>query len=78
MILVTNKETDLPAYIWVKEIQRMETHGGSSPFTRVYLKNEKENHDYFLDVRDKKHEIEKKIRFERLIPGHESEEIQDD
>ena len=71
MILVTSKETGLPAYIWVKEIQNIEKHGGSSPFCRVFLQNEKAHHAYFLDVTESEKDIQKKIKYERLDPGCE-------
>lgn len=74
MILVTSKETGLPAYIWVKEMQNLERHGGASPYTRIYLQNDKMLHCYFLDVEEAPDEIKRKIREERLIPGREIEE----
>ena len=68
MILCTSIETGLPAYIWVKEIQNIEKHGASS---RVFLKNEKLHHDYFLDVTESEKEIQNRIKYERLDPGSE-------
>ena len=69
MILVTCKETGLPAYIWCKEITSIESHGGSSPFTRIWCRNDKLNHEYFLDVKESNTEISRRIKEERLTPG---------
>lgn len=72
MILLTSKETGLPAYIWVKEIQSMESHGGSSPYTRILLVNDRQHHAYSLDVLESKAEISKRIKHDRLQPGGET------
>ena len=72
MILLTSKETGLPAYIWVKELQSMESHGGSSPFTRIFLQDPKQHHEYTLDVLESKAEISKRIKHNRLQPGGEN------
>lgn len=74
MILCTNRETNLPAYIWVNEIEQIESHEGSSPWSRVFLKNRKESHEYFLDVLEDKKKISEKIKNERLTPGKETRE----
>lgn len=76
MILCTGKETGLPAYIWIKEISRVESlsekHKGKSvPYSRVYLENEKEHHSYFLDVLESSEVISRRIKNERLDPGCE-------
>ena len=51
----------MPAYVWTEEIVRIEAHEHGSPFpySRVYLKNDKEHHEYFLDVLESNEEIEK-------------------
>ena len=72
MILCTGKDTNRPAYIWVKEIVSIETLGGSHPYSRVHLKNDKENHEYFLDVLENPMVISRKIKYERLDPGCET------
>lgn len=72
MILVTSKETGLPAYIWISEIVRVESHKGSSPYSRVYLKNEKQHHEYTLDVKETDKEISKRMKHERLICGRDN------
>lgn len=72
MILLTSKETGLPAYIWIKEIQSMESHGGSSPYTRIWLKDPKQHHEYHVDVLESKAEISKRIKHDRLQPGGET------
>ena len=71
MILVTSKETGLPAYIWVSEITQVESHKGSPPYSRVYLKCEKQRHEYTLDVLESAIEISKRIKHERLICGRD-------
>lgn len=73
MILATSKETGLPAYLWIHEIESMEKHGGSSPFTRIWLKNDKMHHRYYVDVTENEKEIQRRIREERLVPGCEKE-----
>lgn len=70
MIVVTGKDTGLPAYIFVKEIQKTETmRSGPCSFTRVFLKDPKQGHDYFLDVTESREEISRRIKEERHIPG---------
>lgn len=73
MILVTGKETGLPAYLWIHEIESVEKHGGASPYTRIWLKNDKMHHRYYLDVIEDEIEIGRRIREERLAPGCEKE-----
>lgn len=75
MILTTSKETGLPAYIWVSEITDLERHGGASPYTRIFLKNDKLHYRYSLDVEEKPDEIKRRIREERLAPGREDKEV---
>ena len=77
MILCTGKETGLPAYIWVKEIVKVEPlpdqrKGKPVSHSRVYLSNDKEHHSYFLDVLESGEEISRRIKHERLDPGCES------
>ena len=71
MILATCKETGLPCHIWVADIQKVEPHGGAAPFTRVYLKDAKQHHEFTLDVTETQVEISRRIKHERLIPGIE-------
>ena len=66
MITVTNRDTCRDAYIDETLIQHMEElqdemGGRAYPFTRVFLKDEKQKHDYFLDV------VQSKARIEKLI-----------
>lgn len=70
MILATGKDTGRTAYIYVKDIVKAEKmKSGSGSFTRVFLKNEKERHDFFLDVKESPEEISRRIKEERHIPG---------
>lgn len=63
MITVTNRDTCKPAYIdadnilYVEELQD-EIDGKLYPFSRVFLKDEKEEHEYSLDVIESKAKIE--------------------
>lgn len=58
MYLVRGKETGLPAYLDTDLIVDMKKcRDGSSPYFRVYLKNEKEHHEYFLDILATEEEI---------------------
>ena len=75
MILVTAKETGLPAYLWIKEIKSMEQHRGSSPYTRVFLQDDRQHHAYSLDVLESETEIKKRIKYNRLVPGGESKHV---
>ena len=70
MIVVTGKDTGLAAYIFVKELQHMDKmKSGPCTFTRVYLKDSRQNHDYFLDVNESPEEIKRRIKEDRHIPG---------
>jgi len=70
MIVATGMDTGLPAYIFVDDIKKIESiKSGPCSFTRVFMKNIKENHDYFLDVNETRDEINKKIKEDRHIPG---------
>ena len=80
MILCTGKETGLPAYIWVKEIVKVEPlpekyKGKPVSHSRIFLTNEKERHSYFLDVLESSTEISRRIKHERLDPGCESKGV---
>jgi hypothetical protein len=71
MIVVTGKDTGMPAYIFVKEIQEAKSmRDGPCSFTRVFLKDPKQGHDYFLDVTESRDEIGRRIKEERHIPGN--------
>ena len=74
MILVTNGETGMPAYIFVKEIAGTERTRANPPLTRVRLKDPKQGHEYFLDVTESIEEISRRIKEERHIPGEEAKE----
>lgn len=72
MITVTNRDTCKPAYIDEKLVQHIEEFsdevcGKSCPYSRVFLKDEKQGHDYFLDV------IESKRRIETLMQNPSAE-----
>ena len=71
MILATCKETGLPCHIWVADIQAIEEHGGAHPYSRLYLKDEKQHHEFTLDVLQSKSELKRRIKHERLIPASE-------
>ena len=70
MIVVKGKDTGMAAYIHVKDIVRTEyIKADPCSFTRVFLCDPKQGHDYFLDIMEKPEEIERKIKEERHIPG---------
>lgn len=76
MILVTCTDTNLPAYIWVSEIDSMQWHKGNAEtgkrsYTTVFLHNPKQKHDYELDVLESPTEINRRIKEERLVCGSE-------
>lgn len=56
----------------------MESHGGSPPFTRIWLKDPKQNHEYYVDVLESKAEISDHIKHHRLQPGGESANARED
>lgn len=62
MYILTGKDTGLPAYVWANDIVRIEAmkNGGPRPYSRIFLKNEKEHHEFYLDVTETKEEIENK------------------
>lgn len=67
MITVTNRDTLKAAYVDPKNIQHIESlqdeiKGRAYPFSRIFIKDEKENHDYFLDVIDSKDKIDRLIK----------------
>lgn len=75
MIVVTGKDTGMAAYIFVKELIRTERmKAGPRSFTRVFLKNDRNNYEYFLDVQEKPEEIARRIKEERHIPGDRQKE----
>ena len=70
MIVATGRDTGLPAYIFVKHIQKIESmKSGPCSFTRVFMKDPKEDHEYFLDVNETREEISRRIQEDRHIPG---------
>lgn len=55
MITVINRDTCKPAYIDNEIITKIEEHseeidGRSYPYSRVFMKEAQQKHDYFLDV----------------------------
>ena len=75
IVYATGKDTGKAAYIFVKDIVRTESmKEGPCSFTRVFLKEEKQNHEYFLDVLEKRDEIKRRIKEEQHIPGKEKKE----
>ena len=63
MITVTNRDTFRSAYLDPKAILHLEElqdeiDGRAYPFTRVFVKDEKEGHEYSLDVIESKRKIE--------------------
>lgn len=70
MIVATGRDTGMAAYIFVKEIQKTESmRSGPCSFTRVFLKDPKQGHEYFLDVNETAEEIKRRIKEDRHIPG---------
>ena len=70
MVLLTSRDTGLYAYVDEHDIVSIDTvHAKSCPFSRIYLQNKKENHDFFLDVTEDVKEIKRRIKSERLTPG---------
>ena len=68
MIIVTGKDTDRAAYIFVKELDHTERiKSGRSSFTRVYLKNPGLKYEYSMDVKESPEEISRRIKEERHI-----------
>lgn len=67
MITVTNRDTLMAAYIDPKNILRIESFTDEKsknayPYSRVFLKDDKEGHEYFLDAIETKETIERMIR----------------
>lgn len=74
MILVTGADTNLPAYIWVSEIDSMQWHKGGEDkpsYTTVSLHNPKQKHTYTLNVLESPTEINRRIKEKRLVCGSE-------
>lgn len=70
MILTTGKDTGRTAYIFVNEIVKTEKmKSGRESFTRVFLHDRKQNHEYFLDVAESPEEIRRRTKEERHILG---------
>lgn len=70
MIVATGKDTGMPAYIFVKEINRMEVmKSGRVSFTRVFLNDPVAHFNYFMDVTENPEEIKRLIKEERHILG---------
>ena len=63
MITVTNRDTCRSAYLDPKCIQHIEEfqeeiQGKLYPYSRVFMKDEKEGHEYSIDVVESKRKIE--------------------
>ena len=70
MILLTGRDTKLPALVDEHEITSVDAMKEKSrPFSRIYLRNDKFQHSYFLDVLENPEEINKRIRYEKLELG---------
>lgn len=72
MILLTAKETGLGALVDDHDIVAVDTLPGRRPYSRIYIKNQKENHDFFLDVLEDSKEIKRRIKYEKLDLGCEA------
>ena len=62
MITVTGRDTCKPAYIDEACIEKITEHtediaGRAYPYSRVYLRDNKQHHEYFLDVVESKAKI---------------------
>ena len=70
MILLTGRDTKLPAYVDESEIIAIDTMKEKSrPFSRIQLKNDKYQYLYFLDVKEDPEEIKRRIKHEKLELG---------
>lgn len=70
IILATGKDTGRAAHVFVKDIRKVEGMGsGSGSFTRIYLQDDRQMHEYFLDVKESPVEIGRRIKEEQIIPG---------
>ena len=73
MILLTGVETGLAARVDDKDIVHIESmRSGRSSFSRIFLKDKKQNHDFYLDVKEDLQEIKRRIKHEQLDPGCEA------
>lgn len=76
MILVTGRDTGFLAYIdehEIVQIKKMREERSSYPFfSRIFLKNDKERYEYFLDVVEDETEIKRRIKHEKLDLGREA------
>lgn len=70
MILLTGRDTRLPAYVDESEIITIESMKEKSrPFSRIHLKNDKHQYLYSLDVLEDPGEIKRRIKYEKLELG---------
>lgn len=75
MILLTGRDTGRAALVDERDITYVDTISAKPhPFSRIYLRNVKENHDFSLDVEESSEEISRKIRYEKLDLGCEARE----
>lgn len=73
MILLTGVETGLAAHVDDKDIVHIESmRSGRSSFSRIFLKDKKQAHDFYLDVKEDPQEIKRRIKHEQLDLGCEA------
>ena len=63
MITVTDRDTCKPAYIDANAVQHIEEFqdeidGKPYPYSRIFIKDDHEGHEYSIDVVESKHRIE--------------------
>lgn len=71
MIVLTGRDTCKPAYVDPNHIVKIqekteEIDGRAYPFSRIFLKDEKQKHEFFLDV------VESKARIRKLVTDAEN------
>lgn len=76
ILTLTGKDTGLPAYIFRSEVTKVETvseaHGKRTrSFTRVHFRDDKAQHVYFLDIKEKE-----SIVRESLKHGNKKQEME--
>lgn len=73
MILLTARDTGLAAHVDEQDITLVDPMGPRArPYSRIYLQNKKENHDFYLDVNESPTEVSRRIRHEKLDLGCEA------
>ena len=70
MILLTGRDTKLPAFVDEHDVVSIDLMKEKSrPFSRIFVKNDKFQHSYFLDVLEDPKEINRRIKHEKLELG---------